>query len=110
MMIKEFAEKYQVERRTIDYWTNLGLLHPLVLDNGYRVYGEEAEQEMENILVASMMDGPGSIESKYQKLLDIRSQEDWAKIRDSIRRGGDRYLRHYGVALATADRRCRNED
>lgn len=40
--IGELAKKAGVSRRTIDYYTNMGLLNPLRLDNNYRYYNDES--------------------------------------------------------------------
>lgn len=78
MLIKEFCEKFGVSRRNIDYWTNLGLLHPVVNENGYRDYGEQAEAEIGYIFIASMMNRPGSLKETVN---DIRGYDErqWRK-------------------------------
>ena len=40
--IGEIAELAGVSKRTIDYYTNLGLLKPVRSENNYRYYSEEA--------------------------------------------------------------------
>ena len=55
MNIKEFSEKYSVDKRSIDYWTNLGFLHPGKSEKGsnsrkYRDY-TPCEKEIMKILV-----------------------------------------------------------
>ena len=66
MTIKEFAEKYKIDKRSIDYWTNIGLLHPDQNEsNGYRQYGENAEEEIKLILIAKAMN-IGSIEDTVE--------------------------------------------
>lgn len=68
MRISEFSKKYGVDKRTIDYWTNCGLLHPQVnKTNGYREYGPEAEKEIKLLLIAKAM-GIGSIEETVESL------------------------------------------
>ncbi len=68
MRISEFSKKYGVDKRTIDYWTNCGFLHPQVnKTNGYREYGPEAEKEIKLLLIAKAMD-IGSIEETVEAL------------------------------------------
>ena len=68
MRISEFSKKYGVDKRTIDYWTNCGFLHPQVnKTNGYREYGPEAEKEIKLLLIAKAMD-IGSIEETFESL------------------------------------------
>lgn len=51
MTIKQFSEKYHVSRRKIDYWTNIGCLHPTFKENNYRDYGENCEKEMKLLII-----------------------------------------------------------
>ena len=104
MMIKEFAEKYGVSRRDIDYWTNCGLLHPRVMSNGYRDYGQRAEDEMQNILVAMMIDEPGSIESTCEKL-NCYGSEEWGVLAEKLNETKKRIVRKYNSAYETASKR-----
>lgn len=63
MTIKEFAEKYCVTKREIDYWTNLGLLHCTSDEengNGRRIYDSKSEEEIKLILIAIAMDCDGT--------------------------------------------------
>ena len=56
MKIAEFCQKYGVNRRSVDYWTNVGILHPIVNpNNGYRDYAHTAEQEMKDILTVQIL-------------------------------------------------------
>ena len=91
MKISEFAEKYGVDRRSIDYWTNIGLLHPdeTSIEGSYRVYGKKAEEEIKKILIAKAMGG--SPLEKYVDLLDHLPANLWervvvAEIENEIRR------------------------
>ena len=78
MRINEFAEKYGVDKRQIDYWTNLNLLHPEGTSegNGYRVYGPTAEEEIKKILIVRAM-GVDSKLKEYVDLLDHLPKELW---------------------------------
>ena len=53
MRIKELSEKYNVDKRTIDYYTREGLLpyEPENLINNYRQYYEESERILKRILI-----------------------------------------------------------
>lgn len=73
MNINKFAEKHNVGRNEIDYWTCIGLLHPDINDrNGYRDYGDRAESEIGLILVASALDN-GPIKETVNKLNGMNS-------------------------------------
>ena len=55
MKINEFAKKYGVDKRTIDYWTNCGLLNPSPCENGYRDYDYVCEREVKLLLIAKAL-------------------------------------------------------
>ena len=68
MLITEFCKTYGVDKGEVDYWTRIGLLHPRVMKNGYRDYSGRAEDEVEMILVAKVVDSPGSFESNLESI------------------------------------------
>ena len=69
MRIGEFCKKYGVHRRSVDYWTTLGLLHPEpYVDNSYRNYGEQAEREIREILIVQTMNDGRVTKSDVEKL------------------------------------------
>ena len=80
MKITDLAGKYGVDRRSIDYWTNIGLLHPdgVSKGNGYRVYGDKAEEEIKKILIAKAMGG--SPLEEYVDLLDHLPSNLWERV------------------------------
>ena len=51
MTIKEFAEKYNLEKRTVDYFTTIGIFHPKEAKSEnttfkvYRDYDKRCERE-----------------------------------------------------------------
>ncbi|WP_285857897.1 MerR family transcriptional regulator [Neobacillus cucumis] len=47
--IGEIASQMNLSRRTIDYYTHLGLLNPVRTDSNYRMYGEESIKILELI-------------------------------------------------------------
>ena len=54
MRISELSEKYNVEKRKIDYWTVLGLIpytDSTESTNNYREYGADAESAIKKILL-----------------------------------------------------------
>ena len=107
MLIQEFAEKYNVTKREVDYWTTLGLLHPDILENGYRDYGDRADREIGDVLVALLIDRPGSLESKYDMLNDF-SQEQWNGVAEKIDRTKNKLLSHLDIAYEAVSRRRRD--
>lgn len=99
--MKDFCEVYGVDKREVDYWTRLGLLHPTVLENGYRDYDRNAETELGIILVALMLDYPGSLESKYDMLTNLNERE-WNSILDKIGNKHNRINKNYQTAYMIA--------
>ena len=52
MNIGDFAAKYSVTKREIDYWTDLGLIHPKINEkNGYQIYDAENEKEIKYVII-----------------------------------------------------------
>lgn len=54
MTIKEFAKKYNLDKRTVDYFTNLGIFHPKGSNsesNSYRDYDERCEKEAKIVVI-----------------------------------------------------------
>ena len=103
MKINEFAEKYGVDRRSIDYWTNIGLLHPdgTSEGNGYRIYGPTAEMEIKKILIAKAMGG--SPLEEYVDMLDHLPKQLWNKIVvEGIEKEIQRVTNSYRLAMAWA--------
>ncbi|MEH7546908.1 MULTISPECIES: MerR family transcriptional regulator [Bacillaceae] len=47
--IGEIASLMNLSRRTIDYYTHIGLLNPVRTDSNYRMYGEESIKILELI-------------------------------------------------------------
>lgn len=79
MRINELSKKYGVDRRAIDYYSNLGLLHYTIEgSNGYRDYNEECEKELQKILIVLAM-GVKPID-KYVAMLDYLPKEVWEEL------------------------------
>lgn len=108
MKIKEFAKKHNVDRRSVEYWTTCGYLHPEVLDNGYREYNEQCDEEMEEILIAVMLNEPGSLEEKLSKQSNFDSSQ-WSEIMSKLSRKKEASMKKYDVAYYAAKRRMRGE-
>ena len=106
MMMKEFCEKYGVTKRNVDYWTNLGLLHPDIHENGYRDYGERAECEIGYIFIASMMNRPGSLKETVDEMCKY-DEKKWRKcIYDMQNRKSsinDQYDIAYSIAVKSLE-------
>ncbi|MCM3690599.1 MerR family transcriptional regulator [Neobacillus niacini] len=47
--IGELAKLMNLSKRTIDYYTQIGLLNPIRTDSNYRLYGEDSIQIMHSI-------------------------------------------------------------
>lgn len=97
MLITKFCEIYGVDKGEVDYWTRIGLLHPRELENGYRDYSGQAEEEILMISVARMLDYPGSLESKIEKLYAIDDQE-WNRIVERLENKHNRFTRVFNAA------------
>ncbi|MED1440825.1 MerR family transcriptional regulator [Aeribacillus composti] len=54
----ELAERTNVSKRTIDYYTKIGLLHPRRSDSNYRLYDEEAVEAIEMVKRYKKMNCP----------------------------------------------------
>lgn len=80
MRINELAEKYGTDKRTIDYWTNLNLIRSTQLQNGYRDYGVDAEEDIKKALIIDAMGIVGEKRKEYFKLLDYLPVEEWQKV------------------------------
>lgn len=108
MKIKEFAKKHNVDRRSVEYWTSCGYLHPEVLENGYRDFNEQCDEEMEEILIAVMLNEPGSLEEKLLKQSDFNSSQ-WSEIMTKLSKKRDASMKKYDLAYSAAKRRMRGE-
>ena len=97
MLINRFAKMFHVNKRSIDYWTSIGLIHPKILDSGYRDYDEECEQEVQLIFVALALDRPESLESVVEMLKEMDSHS-WMLIREEIRKKQENSIYMYNVA------------
>lgn len=57
MTIKEFAKKYNLEKRTVDYFTTIGIFHPKEAKSEnttykvYRDYDERCEREAKIVVI-----------------------------------------------------------
>lgn len=109
MLIKNFCEIYNISRRELDYWTRIGLVHPRVMNNGYREYDEESGREVQLIIAAKMLDYPGSLESKVQKLHDMDSRQ-LQKVLDSLHNEYNRLSRHYSAACNVVSHLIEEDD
>ena len=85
MKTKEFAELCKVDKRTLFYYDEIGLLKPQkVLDNGYREYSRAQLCTMETI---KLLQSTGMSLSEVRALLNNELEEDnGILINDSIKR------------------------
>ena len=108
MTISQFAEYFSVDIREVDYWTRIGLIHPEVHENGYRDYGSLADKEIRVILVALMLDYPGSLKSKYDMLMSM-DDDKWHKILEQIKKRNETFNSQYNIAIDTVVRKMNGE-
>lgn len=99
--IHDFAKKHGVDKRSIDYWTTIGLLHPEVHENGYRDYGDQADEEIGYIFIASMMNRPCSLKDAVN---DIRGYDErqWRKCINDMQDQMSSYTEKYDIAYRVA--------
>ncbi|MBT2599764.1 MerR family transcriptional regulator [Oceanobacillus sp. ISL-74] len=71
MQIKNFAAKYQIQADTIRYYEKENILTPKRRENGYRVYDEECEKQLQFIIVLKQL---GFTIKEIQQLLLLRNQ------------------------------------
>ena len=71
MQIKDFAAKYQIQADTIRYYEKENILTPKRLENGYRVYDEECEKQLQFIIVLKQL---GFTIKEIQQLLLLSDQ------------------------------------
>lgn len=86
MRIGELSRKYGIPKRSIDYWTRIGLIHTDTdPKNGIRIYGPEAEEELQRVIIADVMGWPLNPESlkAVQYIMPKQGWKEWvlAKIR-----------------------------
>ena len=117
MNITKFAEKYGVTKRDIEYWTELGLLHPTdgekMSKNGkWREYNDNNDSEIKKILIAKTI-ANGSSLKKYVKLLDALPKELWnIVVIDQINKKIEEATRQYSMVLSYAKelQNCKCDD
>lgn len=71
MQIKDFAKKYRIKPDTIRYYEKEEILKPKRLENGYREYDEECEQQVQLIIVLKQL---GFTLKEIQQLLVLRGE------------------------------------
>ena len=109
MYIKDFAEKYGFDRHTIDYWTNLGLLHPKVQDNGYRDYGDRTDEEIRIIIIALLLDRPGPLERTVDILEQLEPYQ-WRDILKEIETKQSITMNHFNIARIMSNMKIKEDD
>lgn len=102
MKINEFAKKYGVPKRSVDYWTNIGILHPECEEkNKYRHYNEQTEEEIKRVLILQAMNLP--INSETMRYLENVPKEMFRKwILEQIRQEQQRVSELYDLAYEYA--------
>ena len=104
MRIGDFCEKYGLDRRSVSYWTDTGVLHPTREEHGlahWFDYGAECEEEAKKIVIARAM-GQSRVE-KYMKLLDNLPSELWDMVVfEKIKEEMENVTKQYRLALEYA--------
>lgn len=71
MLIKDFAEKFQIQADTIRYYEKVNILKPKRQANGYREYDEDCENQLQFIIVLKQL---GFTIKEIQQLLILNDQ------------------------------------
>ena len=100
MRINELSKKYGVDRRTIDYWTNLGWIRFTKEKNGYRNYRKEGEEDIRKILVLRLAEVK-DIET-YLAMDKLPKDFLEQQVVPAIKEATTKALRQYANALAYA--------
>lgn len=105
MWIQEFADKYGVDTRRIDYLTTCGYLHPECETRGrYRIYGPKAEEEMKRILVLECMGVRMAEANGYLEMFEHVPKALWETIiLDRIKENMEKEISKYRTALRYAE-------
>ena len=104
MTIKEVADRYHVSTREVDYWTNLGLIHPKVDENNkYRDYTPSAEKE---VIITVIMKAAGiKLDREHFDAIMNLPQDMWEDfLVDRIKSEQKKMNRFYENALWYASR------
>ena len=99
--IADFCKKYGVNRRSVDYWTNIGILHPKVnSSNHYRDYSVEAEREMKDILTVQVLN-KGRVSKKLVDELEDRldKERQTAQLRGRVQENYHADQKRYGIVM-----------
>lgn len=109
MTIKKLAEKYGTDTRSIDYWSNLGVVHFTQKPNGYREYGPEAEEDMKKIMIVRAMNIMNGEFKKYLELIDHLPKDLFdTLIIDRIKEEMKKMTKSYKDAIAFAEELRKN--
>ena len=74
------------------------------MKNGYRSFEADAEEEIQLILIAKMLDYPGSLDSKIDRIKQMNGR-DLRKLLDRIRNRYDIFTKNYEVAYGLLARK-----
>ncbi|OIK13486.1 hypothetical protein BIV60_13970 [Bacillus sp. MUM 116] len=78
--IGEIASLMDISKRTIDYYTQIGLLNPVRTDSNYRMYGEDCIKILEMVEHYKTLNMPlGEIKSSI-KMINSNNEIDQAKV------------------------------
>lgn len=101
MHIGEFCDRYGLDRRQVNYFTVIGVLHATKEPNGYYDYGPICEEEAKKLIIAQAM-GQSRVE-KYMNLFDNLPKELWDMVVfDKIKEEMEKATKQYRMALEYA--------
>ena len=68
----ELVAKYEIPKRKLDYWCDLGLIRfETDPNNGYRLFNHEGEEDLQRLIVLDLIKVDKVERDSYLKLFDI---------------------------------------
>ena len=105
MLIAQFAKKYELDKRTIDFYTTEGLLDPPEEERGskkYRIYGKKEEAAIKKIVLLRDLDIPVKEIKKILKDPSYFTEEKWDEIIQKLEEKKKREVRYYDERISLA--------
>ena len=104
MRVKDLAKKYGVTARSVQYWTDLGLLTVDGTEpNGFRQYGEQAEEELKLILIC---EAAGlKVDAEHVRFVELMPKDMMESLIGMIENERKKATQHFDQAIRFARER-----
>lgn len=105
MLIAQFAKKYELDKRTIDFYTTEGLLEPPEEQRGskkYRIYGKKEEAAIKKIMLLRDLDIPVKEIKEILKDPSYFTEAKWDEIIQKLEEKKTREVRYYDERISLA--------